>query len=215
MKLFVLQTFGKLQRLAKIDLSFNSISQLDPNTFTDAVDLTTLNISFNQITTVPNRPILNQPELEILNLEGCGLTEVYDETFSELGSLIELNLASNQLSDVSTDVHSVYVTNENYILIWNSLILQTVNVKAFEPIHKLSKLNIGTLTADNVFDLCSVLSAIDVVSTDKYHISCFELVSGSTFDESTVTNAPKPATETVQGKLMSDEMKIFNNTVHF
>lgn len=142
--------------------------------------------------------MLNQPELEILNLEGCGLTKLYDETFSKLGNLIDLNLASNQLSDVSAQEFKV--KNGIIFITLNTLILQTVNVNAFEPIHKLSKLNIGTLTADNVFDLCSVLTSIDVVSTDKYDISCFELVSGSTFDESTVTNAPKPATETVQGK---------------
>lgn len=43
-----------------------------------------------------------------------------------------------------------------------------------------------------MYDLCSVLVSIDVVSTDEYHISCFEYSSGSTFEDSTVTNAPKP-----------------------
>lgn len=77
------------------------ISYLHPNTFTDAIDLTNLTLNYNPITTAPAVPFLNQPELECLYLEGCGITELYDETFSQLGNLIELNLAGNQLSNVS------------------------------------------------------------------------------------------------------------------
>lgn len=98
---YYFQTFEKLQKLDMIDLSFNSIAYLHPNTFTNAIDLTNLTLNYNPIVTVPNEPFLNQPELEILYLEGCAITELYDKTFSKLENLIELNLAGNQLSNVS------------------------------------------------------------------------------------------------------------------
>lgn len=64
----------------------------------------------------------------------------------------------------------------------------------------MEKLQIPSLGQDTLFELCRVLTAIDVIHTERYDVSCFELVSGDNFDESTMTIAPKGNVENTQGK---------------
>jgi len=108
---------------------------------------------------------LNLPNLQILNLVGCKITQFYNETFINLTGLIDLNLSNNTFAE-------------------------DINVDSFQPIHSLRKLKIPLVSRPATYDLCQKLTVIDVISFDSYNISCYELVSGSSYDESTITHGP-------------------------
>jgi hypothetical protein len=76
-----------------------------------------------------------------------------------------------------------------------------MDINAFNPIVKLQNLSIPQLDQDTIFELCEKLVSIDIINFDTFDVSCYELVSGQTFEESVVTIktiAPKVQTN---GKL--------------
>lgn len=68
--------------------------------------------------------------------------------------------------------------------------LKNINVDAFNPLVSLLKLKIPLVSRPATYGLCEKISVIDVISFDSYNISCYELISGSTYDESTITEGP-------------------------
>lgn len=68
-------------------------------------------------------------------------------------------------------------------------------MNAFKKFSRLRSLQMPVVAQDVIHDLCKVLTAIDVINTDNYDISCFELVLGTSFEESTITVGP-PTTQT-------------------
>lgn len=61
---------------------------------------------------------------------------------------------------------------------------------AFAPLKELHTLKLTSLPQQSIHELCHNLEVIDVINTDSYDISCLELVSGLTFEESTITLQP-------------------------
>lgn len=66
---------------------------------------------------------------------------------------------------------------------------QSLNAEAFKSLKMLVTLFVKELP-DNIYEICNALSVIDVIRAEKSAISCYELVSGSTFEEATITEAP-------------------------
>ncbi|KAJ6646878.1 Slit like 1 protein [Pseudolycoriella hygida] len=164
--------FQTLHRLDHLDLESNNLSSIDPDLFIYAQGLSELILSNNPITFEVNKTFLNLPNLEILNLVGCNISEFYNETFMNLTTLSSLNLANNSINE-------------------------DLNVNAFTPLTSLLKLKIPHVSRTATYGLCEQISVIDVISFDNYNISCYELISGSTFDESTITHGPTVHVENV------------------
>lgn len=85
---------------------------------------------------------------------------------------------------------------------------------AFAPLKELHTLKLSTLPQQSIHELCRLLEVIDLINTDSYDISCLELVSGMTYEESTITLAPPVAKKPLQAdskRLISlaDFMNVF------
>lgn len=48
---------------------------------------------------------------------------------------------------------------------------------------------------EQVLELCTLLTTIDVINFPDFKISCFEYVNGYTFEQSMVSNTPQPEVE--------------------
>lgn len=70
--------------------------------------------------------------------------------------------------------------------------LQELDTNTFEPLTSIKKLFLGVMQEEQVLELCTMLTTIDVIHYPDYNISCFEYVSGYTFEESIVSNTPQP-----------------------
>ncbi|XP_058067420.1 oligodendrocyte-myelin glycoprotein [Anopheles bellator] len=156
----------KMDRLSLLDLSSNQLSHLDSDSFGEvSKSLRRLNLSDNPLVLPDSGPFLALPELEELYLVGCNLTELPDETFSELGGLSLLDLFGNQFDeDMSVDV--------------------------FEPLSNLIKLRLPALSESTVRDLCDKVQRIDVIDITKHNISCFFLASETSFEDSIIVDVP-------------------------
>lgn len=68
--------------------------------FSDAIELMQLSLDFNPIEINSTGPFLNNSELAQISLKGCNITELFDQTFSNLSGLVALNLAGNKFDEV-------------------------------------------------------------------------------------------------------------------
>ncbi|XP_050098226.1 oligodendrocyte-myelin glycoprotein [Anopheles aquasalis] len=157
----------KLNRLALLDLSSNQLSHLASDSFSEVGhSLRQLHLSNNPLVFPDSGPFLELPELEELHLAGCNLTELPEETFSELAGLAVLDLNGNQFDE-------------------------EMNVNVFEPLANLIKLRLPSLSEDTVRELCEKLPRIDVIDITSYNISCFYLASDTSFEDSIIVDEPK------------------------
>lgn len=62
------------------------------------------------------------------------------------------------------------------------------SIDAFKYLINLRTLSIPTVSPDKALDLCRNLDAIDIIhlSSETHEISCFLLISGSTYEESMI-----------------------------
>lgn len=97
------QVFANLEHLDHIGLSSNHFTNIDPDTFSEAVQLKKLCLNRNPIVIPEDGPLLNLPELEELNLSKCNISELNSHTFSNLVELQSLDLSGNLLEDVSRE----------------------------------------------------------------------------------------------------------------
>uniref|UniRef100_A0A182KBQ4 LRRNT domain-containing protein n=1 Tax=Anopheles christyi TaxID=43041 RepID=A0A182KBQ4_9DIPT len=157
----------KLDALDLLDLSSNQLSHLDSDCFSEASkSLRRLQLSNNPIVLPDSGPFLVLPELEQLYLANCNMTELPDETFSELGALTLLDLFGNQFDeDMSVDM--------------------------FESLKNLIHLRLPPLSESTVRELCEKVERIDVVDITAHNISCFYLASESSFEDSIIVDVPK------------------------
>uniref|UniRef100_A0A182ILJ9 Uncharacterized protein n=1 Tax=Anopheles atroparvus TaxID=41427 RepID=A0A182ILJ9_ANOAO len=157
----------KMDWLVVLDLSSNQLSHLDSDSFSEVnKSLRRLRLSSNPIVLPDSGPFLELPELEELYLDGCNLTELPDETFSELGGLTLLDLFGNQFDE-------------------------DMNIDVFEPLSHLMKLRLPTLSESTVRELCDKVPRIDVIDLTMHNVSCFYLASDTSFEDSIIVDVQK------------------------
>lgn len=101
------QTFDNLKHLEMLVLDNNKLSSLDQNVFYKVKSLRTLSMNRNPLVLDMNDfqseyGFLNQPELESLSLDGCNLLHIPSNMFSGLSHLLNLSIADNPVSEVSS-----------------------------------------------------------------------------------------------------------------
>lgn len=115
-----------------VDLTRCNLTHLDSHRFEEHGYLNTLDMSRNWMFRFPpdGSPFLYSPRLMRYYCEYCGITEVYELSFSELPQLKIVNLRGNQIDHIHTNAFE-----QNWI---ESLILAENNIVRFNPRHELS-----------------------------------------------------------------------------
>lgn len=90
-------------RLVRIDVSDNNITELNSTMFADHRDLIALILSRNKLFDFPaDTSFLSSISLERFECSGCGISIIFNATFSELPKLKELDLSDNGLSVIQS-----------------------------------------------------------------------------------------------------------------
>ncbi|XP_059616158.1 oligodendrocyte-myelin glycoprotein-like [Phlebotomus argentipes] len=157
--------FAQLDRLDSVDLSHNHLKHIDPDTLAHSPDVKKVNLSGNPLEIPKDASLLNAPSLEELDLSDCNISNLHLTTFTNLSGLVALNLYNNPIDE-------------------------NLNVDVFKPLESLQHFQSITLHQDNIPELCDNLVSIDEIRFPTFILSCFELASGSTFEESIATHPP-------------------------
>lgn len=93
-----------------------------------------------------------------------------------------------------------------------SLVVQNLNVVAFENMTALERLTLVKLPTAHLRELCNMLAVIDVIATDDIEVSCFELMAGESLPDSMHKPASKiPAAGMILGwKLLIQCTNVFS-----
>uniref|UniRef100_A0A1B0D309 Uncharacterized protein n=1 Tax=Phlebotomus papatasi TaxID=29031 RepID=A0A1B0D309_PHLPP len=157
--------FAQLDRLDSVDLSYNQLKHIVPDTFAHSLHVTKVNLSGNPLEIPTDAPLLNSSSLEELDLSACNISNLYLDTFTNLSGLVALNINNNPIDE-------------------------ELNVDVFKPLEHLQHFQSVAISQDNIPDLCDNLASIDEIRFPTFILSCFELASGSTFEESIATHPP-------------------------
>ncbi|KAG5674536.1 hypothetical protein PVAND_004498 [Polypedilum vanderplanki] len=121
--------FSNLMKLAYLDLSENRLELIDNRIIENNYKLTVLDLSKNKfMMNLEDEPIIISKSLEFLSLRNSQLSHIYDSFFSEVPSLLDLDISSN--------------------------LLITLKSTPFLPIDKLQFINLeyNSFTCDNQMD---------------------------------------------------------------
>ncbi|XP_030372091.1 leucine-rich repeat-containing G-protein coupled receptor 6 [Scaptodrosophila lebanonensis] len=161
------EAFNGLERLQRLRLTNNRLTKIEPDTFAGAADLSQLDLSNNSISQRTDGSFLNQPSLTEFSCSNCSWTHLTDQTFVNMSSLNVLRLDHNDFK-------------------------KQINTRAFTPLKNLIKLKLPELDQQNIEDLCNLLKSIDNISFKHFDVSCFELVLGTSFNESLIFATDPP-----------------------
>ncbi|XP_026849036.1 leucine-rich repeat and transmembrane domain-containing protein 2 [Drosophila persimilis] len=161
------EAFHGLERLRRLRLANNRLTKIEPDTFVGATDLELLDLSNNSITQRLEGSFLNQPGLIEFSCSNCSWTELPEQTFVNMSALQTLRLNNNDFE-------------------------QKINTRAFAPLKNIIKLKLPELDQANIEELCNLLKSIDNISFRHFDVSCFELVLGTSFNESLIQATDPP-----------------------
>ncbi|XP_078575586.1 uncharacterized protein LOC144861517 [Branchiostoma floridae x Branchiostoma japonicum] len=108
-------TFDPIQQLTNLQLHFNKIDMISPETFASLRNLQFLNLGHNKLSTIP---IVGQKlrQLSQLDLSGNNITNVPVDAFSNLPKLRNLSLSSNRIPAIaSTTFNGLINLRELYL----------------------------------------------------------------------------------------------------
>lgn len=94
------QAFQKLSNLHHIDLTRNALKPLQGREFSRAKALATLILAGNENVVPPNVAFLQTYKLKTLNLSNCSISNLSDNIFQNLSSLLALYLDENPMNVV-------------------------------------------------------------------------------------------------------------------
>ncbi|EDV97797.1 leucine-rich repeat and transmembrane domain-containing protein 2 isoform X2 [Drosophila grimshawi] len=161
------EAFNGLERLSRLRLANNQLTNIEPDTFAGATDLTLLDLSNNSIVQRTEGSFLNQPSLNDFSCSNCSWTELPEQIFMNMSGLTALRLDHNEFK-------------------------RQINTRAFTPLKDLIKLKLPELDQANIEELCNLLKTIDNISFKHFDLSCFELVLGTSFNESLIQATDPP-----------------------
>jgi hypothetical protein len=91
------QTFFTNAHLTFVDVSQNRISDIDPHLFLQNPNITEFRIQHNEINFVNDEPILLAPSLKYLYLDFCNINYLPVKAFQKVANLKRLSLSNNKL----------------------------------------------------------------------------------------------------------------------
>ena len=202
-------SFNGLVNLETLDLSYNSISKVDPNMFVDQANLRNLSVRNNQINKLATDAFIHftnlktldmsyqnngmhttswfalksLTKLEELQLEKVKLTSVnFGETVT-ISSLKALNMASNDISTISDgDFQALKGVNLDLLDLSNNP-LTNIDSNIFSSVGSIMTLDVSSAITPNVLPTLSrALSNMDINKLVLQNIGLSEIKS-TFFDE--------------------------------
>ncbi|XP_017761511.1 PREDICTED: toll-like receptor Tollo [Eufriesea mexicana] len=151
--------------LAKINLSHNEISKIEPGAFENCVNITILDLShnkleniskysfdsttyamelqlsYNQFTSLNQVPLHNMTGLKVLNVSHNSIHSVPRQTFPKLYELHTIDLSRNNLSEIHNAVFQTLFSLRLLNLSYNSL--EKIKPSTFGPLPTLLELDMS------------------------------------------------------------------------
>ncbi|XP_050537187.1 G-protein coupled receptor GRL101-like [Daktulosphaira vitifoliae] len=165
------KTFRHLDRLVYLDLTNNSVSEIQPFIFSTLWRLTTLNLQNNQISILRNGSFLGLGRLTGLHLQGNSIQHLHSMAFHGLSSLMTLDLSRQNISQIESDAFVGLRSLKSLDLSQNSL--THLSDGSFRGMPQLNILNLKKNRLRTV-DPSGFLTmpTLETLFTDEFRFCC-------------------------------------------
>lgn len=146
LKTINVNAFHGLHNLYNLNLTANHLNLLEPDMFANNTHLEKLSLSQNPLQYMQADPspykgyFLNVPSLQEIDLSSCGLPHLLPTMFTKLTTLIYINLANNQISEIPSETFARLIDLEEVDLSNNKITSLTPEVFQFNT--ELTELNL-------------------------------------------------------------------------
>ena len=191
------EAFLGQSKLQTVDLSSNSLMNIEPNIFKRNPSLDILSLSSNQYLQLPEEgPFLYSSSLRVLQLSACNLSHIPPKAFQELPNLHELyisynkigmlynvqgvahlttlDISHNYLRDLGSDIFTALPELNHLNFSYNSL--STLNITVMPQLVKVSSSIDLNGTLGSAIALCSIQFTPGVVTTAWAWIWCVQVL---------------------------------------
>ena len=127
--------FGQ-SALTGVDLSWNKLHSIDPNTIRYIRPLKWLSLAHNHITVPSTSVFLSSDHLEVLHMEHCGIKDISFLTFWELTKLRELHLPHNEIHEVINKTFQEEILRTLQVLDISNVLPTIINNLSSNPISE-------------------------------------------------------------------------------
>ena len=159
----VLSNQNELNTLNEIDLSYNTISDINVNSYEHPYSkLKKINMSHNYLVKIPEAVFDKIDDLQTLDLSHNYIEGLSPFTFEGTKTLLHLDLSNNRLTDINS---SLFRFSELITLSLSGNKIKELTINDFDKLHKLEFLDLSSnyiKTIDNVFQNMALLYSLDL-----------------------------------------------------
>lgn len=170
------KVFQNGSELLNLDFSFNKLSRIHMQDFSQLLNRSYSTLQNNSITSIHPTAFSSSPKLVVLNLAHNFLVSINSAVFSGLQYLEKLDLHGNFLCNISKN--AFLHTDSLISLDLSHNLIRNLQVSIFESLHKLEALNLAhnqLLAVDSV--LMKGLTSLQYLDLSRNQIQTFSNVS--------------------------------------
>ena len=147
------EQFSQLPNLGCLNLQYNSIKIIHPNSFASSSNLRVLDLAHNQLETLSSALFIGLHHLEMLDLHRNLIDNISDNAFLHTDSLISLDLSHNLIRDLPVSLFENLDKLEILKLTHNHL--TTTNIVLIEGLRSLQSVDLSnndieTFSCENI-----------------------------------------------------------------
>jgi Leucine-rich repeat (LRR) protein len=172
-----LDAFGAIsgknwEKLQKLDISSNKLTNLENSTFVGATGLTKLYLSFNKINHIAVGAFSTLKKLEKLKLDNNQITELEQGLFDDLVSLRKLELFGNKIKNINMSIFEKN-TNLKHVYLGKNILSSFDSSMENNVIENLFLKNTSLTCIPNLKNLMG-LKYLDLSNNPQLDLTCTE-----------------------------------------
>lgn len=180
LKRMSVDSFRSCNKMEKIQLGENSLTEIPDHSFRYCSQLKNLKLQNNRLTVLSDTAFTGLNNLNYLDLTSNNLTSIDKRTFKQMSNLMELKLSYNQIELIQFEAFNDLKNLRNLLFTNNKLTSSSIDAAVFEKLNMLTTLD---LSVNEISDLTSsMFRGLSNLMTLKLSGNAIKAIAPNTFE---------------------------------